>query len=212
MVSLKNEEAQSQMLSLRQRGVSNSTGKHSGQYLYSCGTITPIIDLPNLPCSSHRERKELHMHELELQVIRDKQTHLQTLQEKNAAEEEIRILRQILDKHGIVYPSKNQQPGFVESGSSGSHDESSHNLNFSQSPSTSLSAISSSFMPEPASFRPDLNLETLEIREEFDYHEIALNFILKLVLLLDGPALQLAVISSMLNGEVFITGTRLIKS
>lgn len=208
MVSLRNEEAQSPMLSLRQRGVSNSTGKHSGQYLYSCETIIPIVDLPNLPCSSHRERKELHMHELELQVIRDKQTHLQTLQEKNAAEEENRILRQILDKHGIAYPFKNQQPGLVESGFSGSSHESSHQLNFSQSPSTSLSAISSSSMPEPASFRPDLDLETLEIRDELDYNEIALNFILKSVLLLDEPASQLAVISSMVNGEVFIAGPR----
>lgn len=212
MVSLRNEEAQSQILSLRQRGVSNSTGKHSGQYLYSCGTTMAIIDLPNLPCSSHRERKELHMHELELQVIRDKQTHLRTVQEKNAAEEENRLLRQILDKHGIAYPSKNQQPGFVESGPSGSNDESSDNFNFSQSPSTSLSAITSSSMPEPASFRPDLDLETLEIGDGLDYYEIALSFILKLVLLLDEPASQFAVISPTQNGEVFITRTTLIRS
>lgn len=129
---------------------------------------------------SHRERKELHMHELELQVIRDKQVHLETLQEKNAAVEENRLLRQILDKHGIFYPAKDQQHNPIDSGPSGSTDQSSHNFNFGQSPSTSLSEIAPSSMPEPASFRSDLNLEALQIRDDLDYNEIALTFILKL--------------------------------
>lgn len=123
------------------------------------------------------------MHDLELQVIRDKQTHLETVQEKIAIEEENRLLRQILDQHGIFYPTKNQQHSSVDSGPSRSTDAGSHTFNFSQSPSTSLSAITPRSMPEPECFRPELDLETLEIREVLDYNEIALNFILKLVFL-----------------------------
>lgn len=151
------------------------------------------------------------MHELELQVIRDKQVHLETLQEKNAAVNENRLLRQILDKHGISYPTKDQQHNTIGSGLSGSTDQSSYNFNFGQSPSTSLSEITSSSMPEPASFRPDLNLEALQIRDDLDYNEIALTFILKLVLL-RCPVSQLAAISSLLNGVVLICGHTLIKS
>lgn len=140
-----------------------------------------IVDLPTLPCSTHRERKELHMHDLELQVIRDKQTHLEIVQQKIAIEDENRLLRQILDQHGIFYPGKNQQHSSVDSGPSRSTDPGFHALNFSQSPSTSLSAITPSSMPEPESFRPELDLQALKIREVLDYNEIALNFILKLV-------------------------------
>lgn len=142
-----------------------------------------IIDSPNLLCSSHRERKELHMHELELQVIRDKQIHLATLEEKRAVEDENRLLRQILDKHGIFYPTRIQQHDSVDSGPSVSTDQGSHSFNFCPSPTTILSAITQSSMPEPASFRPDLDLEALEIQESLDYNEIELTFILKLVLL-----------------------------
>lgn len=123
------------------------------------------------------------MHELELQVIRDKQVHLETVQEKDAIEEENRQLREILDKHGIVYPIRNQQHNSVSSAPSGSTDQGSHNFNFAQSPSTSLSvsAITPSSMPELAPFSPDLDLEALKIRDDLAYNEIALTFILKLV-------------------------------
>lgn len=183
MVGLKSEEAQSRTLDLRRRGVSNSTGKHSGQYVWLHCTNLLIVDSANLRCSSHRERKELHMHELELQVIRDKQVHLETVEQKNAIEHENRLLRELLDQHGIFYPTKNQQQRSLDSGPSGGTDQSSRILNFGQSPSTSHSAITPSTMPEPASFRPDLNLEALQIRDNLDYNEIALSFVLKLVLL-----------------------------
>ncbi|MCJ1463912.1 hypothetical protein MMC07_002521 [Pseudocyphellaria aurata] len=131
---------------------------------------------------SHRERKELHMHDLELQVIRDKQIHLKTVEEKKAIEEENRLLRQILDQHGICYPTKNQQHGSVHShpGPSGSIEKSGHNFNFSQSPSTTLSGVTLSSMPEASSFQPDLDLDALNLRDGLDYNEIELNFVLKL--------------------------------
>lgn len=143
-----------------------------------------FFDLANLLCRSHRERKELHMHDLELQVIRDKQIHLETVQEKKALEEENRLLRQILDQHGICYPTKNQQHSSVDShsGPSGSTEQSSQNFNFSQSPGTSLSAYTLSSVPEGPPFRPDLDLEALNLRDGLDYNEIELNFVLKLVL------------------------------
>ena len=94
MVDLRNEEAQSQILDLRRRGVSNSTGKHSGQYVWLRCLNLLYVDSANLRCSSHRERKELHMHELELQVIRDKQVHLETMEQKNAIEHENRLFTQ----------------------------------------------------------------------------------------------------------------------
>lgn len=110
----------------------------------------------------------MHMHELELQVIYDKHLCRELTNENKGLKEcnrtleaENRLLKQVLEDHGIAYPNQNEQPESVAE-----HDEDldfAHGTQISAPPST-ISQIS---VPEPC--QHNFHDSPLLLDQSFDF-------------------------------------------
>lgn len=110
----------------------------------------------------------MHMHELELQVIYDKHLCRELTNENKGLKEcnrtleaENRLLKQVLEDHGIAYPNQNEPPESV--------DEPDEDLDFSNGTQISAppSAISQLSVPEPS--QHNFHDSPLLLDQSFDF-------------------------------------------